>query len=408
MTRRWSFGSFIAVAAICAGSYGLSEWRGGYSASFLSWGMAVLLGMALLSGLGMRRIRAERMLSQYRFFAGDDAHVILDVRRGGPVPSGWMIVSDVWTDGLREYRHSRLLFPGFRSEIRLRYKLKHLARGHYRFVRIEVDAGDWLGLLRKNVTLPVETEFAVYPKPLSLNPAAQGETSESGNPALRRRPDHRSSPIVTSVRAYTPGDPLQRIHWKATARSGLLQTKVTEPLESERLAVVLDVSRNGFIGTSGESLFETAVRAVAGLLEWTVKEGALASVYAGSAPTLSLPPARRFDLLDVYELLSRARLDDNGSGADMLLRESAGWAGGSSVVIVTSVADESLARAARILRTSRLKLMVWLVRFDAPMPERQRRLIEELEASGCRVRLLRAPRTHADAAQAGGAEDVIA
>ncbi|MEF3304726.1 DUF58 domain-containing protein [Paenibacillus sp. GYB003] len=409
MTGRCGWGNFAAVAILCAGAYGLSEWRGGYSASFLFYGTAVLLAVSLgQAAFGMRRIEARRSLSQYRFFAGDDAHVIVDVSRSGPLPSGWMIVTDVWTDGGGEFRHSRMVLPGFRTAVRFRYKLSGLARGRYRFERFEIDSGDWFGLIRKKATVLAETEFVVYPKPLSLAIAPSGEADEAGRTALPPYAAREFAPLVASVRDYAAGDPLQRIHWKATARSGSFKTKEAEPLESARLAVVLDPSPGGFAGRDGDALYEAAVRAVAGLLEWTVGEGALASVHAGSAQELTLPPARRYDLLDVYELLSRARMGGAESGADLLLRESAAWPRGCTVVFVTRALDESLVRAANLLRAGRRRLAVWLVRpgAAAALGERERRLLEELERAGGQVAMLRAPA--GPVYGAGGAEDVIA
>ncbi|TMV44445.1 DUF58 domain-containing protein [Paenibacillus mesophilus] len=404
--RGWGWGNFAAVAALSAASFGLHEWRGGYSSSFLFHGTALLLGIAFFSMcFGIRRIRAERQLPQSRFFAGEDAHVIVTIRRSGPIPSGWMIVSDVWTDGRSEYRHSRLLFPGFRSVLRFRYKLNKLARGRYRFIRVEVDAGDWMGLLRKRVIVPLEAELAVYPKPLSLVWNRRGVSAESGKLIVAARLANEPASVVTGVRPYTAGDPLQRIHWKATARTGLLQTKSADPFESDKIAVMLDGSRGGFSGQDGDARFEAGVRAAAGLLEWTAKRGTAASLHTGSDRP-SLPLARRSDMADALELLSRARADGDVSGADMLLRESAGWPNDCSVVLVTGCFDEALLRAAVILRSGRRSLTVWFVQTDSPLADKQRYWMQQLESSGCRVDVLHSPRPHLYSP--GGAEDVTA
>ena len=34
---------------------------------------------------------------------------------------------------------------------------------------------------------------------------------------------------IAGVRSYTPGDSLMRVHWRATARTGQLHSKVYEP-----------------------------------------------------------------------------------------------------------------------------------------------------------------------------------
>lgn len=407
MTSRWSYGNFAAVALLCAASFGLHEWRGGHSSSFLFYGTAALLCFALVSlVVGMRGVRAERAIAQSRFFAGDDAFVAVTVLRRSSLPSGWIVVTDIWTDGRAEYSYSRLLFPGVRSAIRFRYKLNKLARGRYRFVRIEVDSGDWMGLLRKKVVIDAETEFSVYPKPLTVSVAPRGALSEAGTAIAPRPSDVNGSPIVAGIRPHAAGDPLQRIHWKATARTGALQTKVTEPLESDYVAVVLDGSRGSYAGNNGDALFEACVRAAAALLEWTVRQRAFASLHAGGEQPLALPIARRTDYTAALELLSRARADGVMAAADSLLRESAGWPYSCTIVLVTAAVDESIVRAARILRSGRRQLTIWLVQSESVVSGQHRQWIKELASFGCRVDLLKPPRAHSYSP--GGAEDVIA
>ncbi|PYI50630.1 DUF58 domain-containing protein [Paenibacillus flagellatus] len=407
MKKRMSWGNFAAVAVLCSGSYALYLWRGGFSSSFLSCGTAMLLALSLGSMLfGLRRLRAERQLPQTRFFAGDDAFVTVTVRRGGVLPAGWIVATDVWTDGTEDYRYSRLLFPGWRSVVRFRYKLGRLGRGRYRFVRLELDAGDWVGLLRKRIVIPGGDEFAVYPKPMPLDAVFRGASSEAGRSVAPIRPDVPTTPVVTGIRHYAAGDPLQRIHWKATARTGSLKTKTTDSIEAERLAVVLDGSRVGFAGPEEGRLFEAGVRVAAGLLEWAVRRKAAASLRVGSDPAMSLPLACRPDMTEAYELLSRARTGDAGSGAEPLLRESASWPADCAAIYITANPDESLVRAARLLRAARRPVNVWIVQGEKPLTHRQRHMMRELETAGCPVTVLQSPRTPLPLP--GGAEDVIA
>ncbi|GAA3409756.1 DUF58 domain-containing protein [Paenibacillus hodogayensis] len=404
MSGRWSWGNFAAVAALCAASYYLYEWRGGYSSAFLFHGTAALLVLSFVSlALGLGRVDVRRQLPNSRFFAGEDAHVLVTLQRGSTIPAGWLIVSDVWTDGLAERRYSRLLFPGFRSTMRFRYKLNRLARGQYRFLRMEVDAGDWIGLLRQKRVFPVESVFTVYPRPLPLQLYAHGTADDSERTAAPNRPENRSTPIVASIRAYAAGDPMQRIHWKASARTGTLQTKVSDPFESRKLAIVLNGTSAG--QTDGE-LFETCVRAAAGLIEWAVRQGSTAGLLIGSAVPLREPFERRSDPVSAYELLSRARSDGVVAGAELLLRESAGWPHDCSVVYITAALDEPLVRAARMMRSGRRGLAVWLVRPDMPQDGMQSRFLQELETAGCRTSIIRSTRSHAF--ETGGADDVIA
>ena len=51
---------------------------------------------------------------------------------------------------------------------------------------------------------------------------------------------------IAGVRAYQEGDPLNRIHWRATARTGKLHSKLYEASTVAGLTIVLDFHQNGF------------------------------------------------------------------------------------------------------------------------------------------------------------------
>ncbi|MDQ3980203.1 MAG: DUF58 domain-containing protein, partial [Actinomycetota bacterium] len=54
--------------------------------------------------------------------------------------------------------------------------------------------------------------------------------------------------LVRGVRAYLPGDPLRRVHWRATARAGDLVVKEVEDTTAARLHLVLDLGGGGVAG----------------------------------------------------------------------------------------------------------------------------------------------------------------
>jgi hypothetical protein len=48
------------------------------------------------------------------------------------------------------------------------------------------------------------------------------------------------------VRPYQVGDPLQRVHWRATARTGELQCRVFEPTTLAGASILVDFHKDGF------------------------------------------------------------------------------------------------------------------------------------------------------------------
>jgi uncharacterized protein (DUF58 family) len=70
---------------------------------------------------------------------------------------------------------------------------------------------------------------------------------------------------IAGVRAYEKGDPLNRIHWRATARTGQLQSKVYEPSCIAGASLVLDFHQASFAVSDALKRVELAVTTAASL-----------------------------------------------------------------------------------------------------------------------------------------------
>ncbi len=85
-----------------------------------------------------------------------------------------------------------------------------------------------------------EPQFVlVYPKVVPL----RGYDLASRRPIGEIRLTHRlfEDPTrIAGVRGYQPGDPLNRVHWRATARTGVLHSKIYEPRRSPGATILLD------------------------------------------------------------------------------------------------------------------------------------------------------------------------
>jgi uncharacterized protein (DUF58 family) len=85
----------------------------------------------------------------------------------------------------------------------------------------------------------------VYPEVIPL----RGYELASRRPLGEIRMAHRlyEDPTrIAGVREYQPGDPLNRVHWRATARAGSLHCKVYEPSSVAGATVVLDFHEAGY------------------------------------------------------------------------------------------------------------------------------------------------------------------
>ncbi len=254
---KWFLGAtLLLLAALVLGS------------GTLAYAMYVLLGLLLVSrGLaraGVDNLSAERRVSvtgggerapgDLTAEIGDKVSVRLTVRNRGALPVPWVILEDLLPKASLDKRFPRLKVKGKRLQVamirgggsrEIRYQVECLARGYHAVGPLVLESGDLFGLHRR---FRVETSLAyvlVYPRVVPLT----GYDLESRRPIGDVRMTYRlfEDPTrIAGVRPYEAGDPLNRIHWRATARTGALHSKVQEPSTLSGATVVLDLHAAGY------------------------------------------------------------------------------------------------------------------------------------------------------------------
>jgi uncharacterized protein (DUF58 family) len=104
----------------------------------------------------------------------------------------------------------------------------------------------------------------VLPKVLPL----RGYNLASRRPIGEIRISHRlfEDPTrLAGIRPYQQGDPLNRIHWRATARTGDLHSRMYETSRVAGAVFLLDFHRDNYPGAAGAAAMELAVTTVASL-----------------------------------------------------------------------------------------------------------------------------------------------
>jgi uncharacterized protein (DUF58 family) len=78
---------------------------------------------------------------------------------------------------------------------------------------------------------------------------------------------------IAGVREYQRGDPLNRIHWRATARTGTLHSKMYEPSTIAGATIVLDFHKAGYASRGEPFRSELAATAAASLANAVYETG---------------------------------------------------------------------------------------------------------------------------------------
>lgn len=174
------------------------------------------------------------------------------------------------------------------QRLRRRFYVHAARRGAFVFGPTVVRVTDPFGALAREETIATERTLIVHPLIAPLERFGVTPQSLFGDRASRLR--LLEDPLrMSGVRQYAPGDDPRRVHWKATARSGTMQSKILDPSTQRTLMIALDVRTfaAAHIGFDPE-LSEYAISIAASLANWAYHEGyAVGALSNGSLARMS-------------------------------------------------------------------------------------------------------------------------
>jgi len=116
-------------------------------------------------------------------------------------------------------------------------------RGNFRLTFARVEAASPLGFWAARKTLPVQSEFRVYPNLLKERKSLAALFLNRGTLGIHAQRQLGKGRDFEKLREYAPGDGYDEIHWKATARRGHPITKVFQIEKTQEVYVIVDASR---------------------------------------------------------------------------------------------------------------------------------------------------------------------
>jgi uncharacterized protein (DUF58 family) len=154
-----------------------------------------------------------------------------------------------------------------------RYRARAVARGVYTYGPMRLRVSDPFGLLEREHTHNATATLIVHPLIAPLERFGLAARAPFGErPAPRRLLE---DPLrVAGVRAYQAGDEPRRIHWKATARQGALQSKILETSSRHTVVIFLDIRTFAHISRGyTPDLAELAITVAASVANWALDQG---------------------------------------------------------------------------------------------------------------------------------------
>lgn len=231
----------------------------------------------------LRHLVIDYTISDKAVLFGDDLTLTVTIENRKLLPLPWLrldialrppllVLTEAETqrEPLSQISETWLLLP-FQSVTR-RYHFCCHARGSYMLGPAIVRSSDPFGWLESELSLPLQLPFVVYPLLIPVETTTFASLHPFGEHATNR-PLVEDPLQVIGIREYQSRDDPRRIHWKATAKLGSLQSKVYAYSSMHRLLILLDAWNYTDWGGTDPEVQELSIAIAGSLATWAIEGG---------------------------------------------------------------------------------------------------------------------------------------
>lgn len=329
-------------------------------------GLLVGGGSYILTRLGLSDLEAGYAVSQLSAHVGDRLRVTYTLRNTGRLPKPWLEVHNPTT--LPGGLPGRALSLGGREERSWLVRTPLQRRGHFRIEPLQVRTGDPFGFFEASAAVGQGVTVVVYPR---IDPLPLWRLPPASIEGAHASPERtlQATPLATTVRPYAPGDSMNRIHWRTTARLGEIQVKEFDLEQTADAWLFLDMDRQAEVGAGDRSSTEVAVRAAASIADKALAENRAVGLTVSGHRTTILPPDRGSrQRLKILQLLAAVEADGRTPLHEALVSGLGRLRRGMTAIVVTATLDPAFVRPLAALRNRGIGTVVVLLEAAAFEP----------------------------------------
>lgn len=329
-------------------------------------GLLVGGGSYALTRLGLTDLEAGYAVGQLSGHVGDRIRVTYTLRNTGRLPKPWLEVHNPTT--LPGGLPGRAISLSGRSERSWLVRTPLARRGHFRVEPLQIRAGDPFGFFEASASVGQGLTLVVYPRiealPLWRLPPANVEGAHASPERTLQ-----TTPLATTVRPYAPGDSMNRIHWRSTARLGEIQVKEFELERTADAWLFLDLDASAEAGDGDRSTTEVAVRVAASIADKAIAENRAVGLTVNAHRRTILPADRGArQRLKILQLLAAVEADGRSPLSETLVTGLSRLRRGMTAILITSSTDASFIRPVAALRSRGIGTVVVLLEAAAFEP----------------------------------------
>lgn len=296
-----------------------------------------------LATLARGTLTVERSLDPTAPVAGGPVEIRLRVTNSGmlPVMPSELTMSLGGAADIELNSHLGMIGP--RRTTQLSIPVPGLRRGIYTLPAPSIATEDALGIARRKRSRGRETALTVLPAHVTLGSCVFFGGRNRGQDPRTRATSAHSTYDLRGVRPHQPGEPLSRIDWKSTAKTGVLMLRETEEHTRSAVILLLDGTEAAVTGWRGDNTFELAVSALASVGLHALRMGLSLKLilHADHPSEVFADPGERGERM-LLTSLAKAEPDARRPLAMTIQTFASSVAAGISLVVATSNIDRAL------------------------------------------------------------------
>jgi len=355
--------------------------------SYLSYLLLFAGGaMWIVSRLTLEGLGVKRTLGQAYAHLGDTIELEYELRNAHSLGKLWLEVFE--ESNWPEHLPGRVLSIGAKKTRKWKILVKAARRGRFQLGPIVLRSGDPFGLFRTEQRVPDEALLLVYPRILPIPYWTLPGSLLEGSVLTGQR-SLQSTSMVMGIREYRPGDALNRIHWRSSARHRDLQVKEFELDKTADLWIYVDLDRHWHRGEGEDSTEERCITVAASVVQKALREHRnVGLITSGSRSEVLHPDRGTKQYGKLMQYLAEMQVGGTRSLAETIVETLPRLRRGASVLLITPSLDPAWVRPASTLRESSIATQAVIVAPPAEADDRDRarrhELLGELVVAGVR------------------------
>ncbi len=242
----------------------------------------VLIAQYLVyKNIGLKNVTYKLTLSKSEAFENEEIELIEEIENNKALPLPWVRSEISCSRWLAFYGNSQNIAKDAQKglvsgifmlkghqKLRRSWRVKCEKRGVFRIEDVTLSVSDLFGLVKPAMMLKTSEEICVLPSPSEIESCSFSTDEFMGNQSVRRfiLPDPF---MICGAKEYTGREPMNRIHWSQSARTGSLMVYNNEFTTERKMLVILNMQR---MSTDEKqrlsiSVLEAQIKAVAFVLD---------------------------------------------------------------------------------------------------------------------------------------------